>query len=160
MPDWADRAAVADYAAAGAENLGNGPAARATAERIWDRTPSTEPTVQMANHMGMQAGGASDGSIGSAVAERRRIPGAAADECDSSHVVGGLGERPEGARGNRSTSSGKFGLHNVRRSLEVRERSRHCAALRALRERRQRELRERSSCPWRQLNQSTTVATT
>jgi pimeloyl-ACP methyl ester carboxylesterase len=53
-PDWSDRAAVAEYAAAGAEILGNDPAAaRATAERIWDRTPGTEPAVQMANQMGM-----------------------------------------------------------------------------------------------------------
>ena len=54
MPDWSDRAAVAEHAAAGAENLGDDPdAARATAERIWDRTPGTEPAVQMANQMGM-----------------------------------------------------------------------------------------------------------
>ena len=54
MPDWSDRAAVAEYAAAGAEILGDDPAAaRATAERIWDRTPGTEPAVQMANQMGM-----------------------------------------------------------------------------------------------------------
>ena len=54
MPDWSDRAAVAEYAAAGAEILGNDPAAaRATAERIFDRTPSTEPAVQMANQLGM-----------------------------------------------------------------------------------------------------------
>jgi pimeloyl-ACP methyl ester carboxylesterase len=54
MPDWADRAAVAEFAAGGAEILGNDPgAARATAERIWDRTPGTEPAVQMANQMGM-----------------------------------------------------------------------------------------------------------
>src|SRR3954454_6924498 len=54
VPDWADRAAVAEFAAAGAEILGNDPrAARATAERIWDRTPGTEPAVQMANQMGM-----------------------------------------------------------------------------------------------------------
>jgi pimeloyl-ACP methyl ester carboxylesterase len=54
MPDWSDRAAVAEHAAGGAEILGNDPAtARATAERIWDRTPSTEPAVQMANQMGM-----------------------------------------------------------------------------------------------------------
>src|SRR5215204_2434674 len=54
MPDWADRAAVAEFAAAGAEILGNDPgAARATAERIWDRTPGTEPAVQMANELGM-----------------------------------------------------------------------------------------------------------
>jgi pimeloyl-ACP methyl ester carboxylesterase len=53
MPDWSDRTAVAEYAAAGAEILGDDPAAaRATAERKWDRTPSTEPAVQMANQMG------------------------------------------------------------------------------------------------------------
>ena len=54
MPDWTDREAVADSAAARADILGNDPAsARAIAERIWDRTPSTEATVQMANQMGM-----------------------------------------------------------------------------------------------------------
>ena len=54
MPDWSDRAAVAAYAATGAEILGDDPgAARATAERIWDRTPGTEPAVQMANQMGI-----------------------------------------------------------------------------------------------------------
>jgi pimeloyl-ACP methyl ester carboxylesterase len=54
MPDWSDRAAVAEFAAAGAEVLGDDPAAaRATAERIWDRTPGTDPAVQMANQMGM-----------------------------------------------------------------------------------------------------------
>jgi pimeloyl-ACP methyl ester carboxylesterase len=54
MPDWSDRAAVADFAAAGAKILGDDPvAARATAERIWDRAPSTQPAVQMANHLGM-----------------------------------------------------------------------------------------------------------
>ena len=53
MPDWSDRSAVAEHAAGGAEILGDDPAAaRATAERIWDRTPGTEPAVQMANHMG------------------------------------------------------------------------------------------------------------
>ena len=52
VPDWSDRAAVAEFAAAGAEILGDDPAAaRATAERIWDRTPGTEPAVQMANQM-------------------------------------------------------------------------------------------------------------
>src|SRR5919198_1534752 len=52
-PDWSDRDAVTEYAAAGAEILGNDPtAARSTAERIWDRTPSTEPAVQMANQLG------------------------------------------------------------------------------------------------------------
>jgi pimeloyl-ACP methyl ester carboxylesterase len=52
MPDWSDRAAVAEFAAAGAETLGDDPAAaRATAERIWGRTPGTEPAVQMANQM-------------------------------------------------------------------------------------------------------------
>lgn len=54
MPDWSDRAAVADFAAAGAEVLGNDPAAAgANAARIWDRTPTTEPAVQMANQLGM-----------------------------------------------------------------------------------------------------------
>jgi pimeloyl-ACP methyl ester carboxylesterase len=53
MPDWSDRAAVADYAAGGAEILGDDPAtARATAERTWDRTPSVDPAVQMANQLG------------------------------------------------------------------------------------------------------------
>jgi pimeloyl-ACP methyl ester carboxylesterase len=53
MPDWSDRAAVAAFAAAGAEILGDDPdAARSTAERIWDRTPSTEPAAQMANQLG------------------------------------------------------------------------------------------------------------
>lgn len=54
MPDWADRAAVVEFAAAQAEVLGDDPAqARATAGRIFDRTPGTEPAVQMANQMGM-----------------------------------------------------------------------------------------------------------
>ena len=54
MPDWTDREAVAEFAAAGAEILGDDPiAARSTAARIWDRTPGTGPPVQMANQMGM-----------------------------------------------------------------------------------------------------------
>src|SRR5262245_49449851 len=54
MPDWSDRAAVAEFATAGAEILGDDPAAaRTTAERIWDRTPGTEPAVQMANQLGI-----------------------------------------------------------------------------------------------------------
>jgi len=54
MPDWTDRDAVADFAAVGAEVLGDDPAAaRAAAARIWDRTPGTAPRVQMANQMGM-----------------------------------------------------------------------------------------------------------
>ncbi|MEU5519322.1 alpha/beta hydrolase [Streptomyces sp. NPDC047860] len=54
IPDWSDRKAVADFAAAGAEILGDDPdAARAVAARIWDRTPSTAPAVQMANQLGM-----------------------------------------------------------------------------------------------------------
>jgi pimeloyl-ACP methyl ester carboxylesterase len=54
MPDWTDRAAVAEFAASGAEILGDDPAAaRATAERIWDRTPSTELAIQMANQIGL-----------------------------------------------------------------------------------------------------------
>jgi pimeloyl-ACP methyl ester carboxylesterase len=54
MPDWSDRAAVAEFAAGGAEILGDDPAtARATAERIWTRTPGTDPAIQMANQMGL-----------------------------------------------------------------------------------------------------------
>jgi pimeloyl-ACP methyl ester carboxylesterase len=54
MPDWSDRQAVAEFAAASAEVLGDDPvAASAVAARIWDRTPSTAPPIQMANQMGM-----------------------------------------------------------------------------------------------------------
>jgi pimeloyl-ACP methyl ester carboxylesterase len=54
MPDWSDRAAVAEFAAAGAEILGDDPAAaRAAAARMWGRTPSTEPAAQLANQMAM-----------------------------------------------------------------------------------------------------------
>jgi pimeloyl-ACP methyl ester carboxylesterase len=54
MPDWTDRRAVAEFAAARAQILGDDPvAARAIAARIWDRTPGTAPPVQMANQMGM-----------------------------------------------------------------------------------------------------------
>ena len=53
-PDWADREAVAEFAAAGAEIRGDDPvAARAIAARIWDRTPGTAPAVQLANQLGM-----------------------------------------------------------------------------------------------------------
>ena len=53
MPDWADRDAVAAFAAAGAQILGDDPVtARRVAARIWDRTPGTEPAVQMANQLG------------------------------------------------------------------------------------------------------------
>lgn len=54
MPDWSDRSAVAEFAAEGAEILGDDPAAaRTTAGRRWDRTPSSEPATQMANHLGL-----------------------------------------------------------------------------------------------------------
>lgn len=54
MPDWTDREAVAESAAARAEILGDDPvSARSIAARIWDRTPGTAPRVQMANQMGM-----------------------------------------------------------------------------------------------------------
>ena len=57
MPDWSDRDAVTKYAAAGAEILGDDPAAaRAAAGRTWDRTPGTLPAVQMANQLGMAFG--------------------------------------------------------------------------------------------------------
>jgi pimeloyl-ACP methyl ester carboxylesterase len=52
MPDWTDREAVANFAAARAEILGDDPVTpRAIAARIWDRTPGTAPPVQMANQM-------------------------------------------------------------------------------------------------------------
>jgi pimeloyl-ACP methyl ester carboxylesterase len=54
MPDWSDRAAVAEHAARGAEILGDDPdAARAIAARKWDRTPGTAPALQLANQIGM-----------------------------------------------------------------------------------------------------------
>ncbi|MET9185794.1 alpha/beta hydrolase [Streptomyces tendae] len=54
MPDWTDRAAVAEFAATGAKVLGDDPvAARAIAARIWDRTPGTAAPVQLANQLGM-----------------------------------------------------------------------------------------------------------
>jgi pimeloyl-ACP methyl ester carboxylesterase len=53
-PDWADRSAVAAFAADRAELLGNDPEqARTTAARIWDRTPSSEPSVHQANQLGL-----------------------------------------------------------------------------------------------------------
>lgn len=54
QPDWSDRDAVADFAAAGAELLGNDPGdERVTASRIWDRTRSGDPAVHQANQLGM-----------------------------------------------------------------------------------------------------------
>jgi len=54
VPDWSDRAAVAEFAARGAEILGDDPAAaRTTSGRKWDRTPGTDPAVQMANQLGL-----------------------------------------------------------------------------------------------------------
>jgi pimeloyl-ACP methyl ester carboxylesterase len=54
MPDWTNRTAVAAFAAGGAEPMGNDPEqAYAIAARIWDRTPSTEPSVHQANQLGM-----------------------------------------------------------------------------------------------------------
>ena len=54
MPDWTDRDAVAEFAAAGAEIRGDDPvAAGAIAGRIWDRTPSPSPPIHMANQIGL-----------------------------------------------------------------------------------------------------------
>jgi len=54
MPDWSERARVAEFAAAGAEILGDDPAAASVrAGRIWDRTPGAGPAIQMANQMGL-----------------------------------------------------------------------------------------------------------
>jgi pimeloyl-ACP methyl ester carboxylesterase len=56
-PDWSDRDAVTEYAAQGAEILRDDPAAASlTAGRVWDRTPSTLPAVQMANQLGVMFG--------------------------------------------------------------------------------------------------------
>lgn len=53
-PDWSDPAAVAAYGAERAELLGDDPEqARATAARIWDRTPSSTPAAHEANQLGM-----------------------------------------------------------------------------------------------------------
>ncbi|MDT5039383.1 MAG: hypothetical protein QOE51_368, partial [Actinoplanes sp.] len=52
-PDWSDRTAVGVYAADGAVILGDDPEqARLTAARIWDRTPSSHPSVHVANQLG------------------------------------------------------------------------------------------------------------
>jgi pimeloyl-ACP methyl ester carboxylesterase len=54
MPDWSQRAAVAEFVTVGASIRGDdGEAARSTAERIWDRTQGSEPAVHMANQMGL-----------------------------------------------------------------------------------------------------------
>ncbi|SDR72781.1 Pimeloyl-ACP methyl ester carboxylesterase [Brevibacterium sandarakinum] len=53
QPDWTDRRAVAEYAAASAASLGNDPAqALEIAARIWDRTPTSEVSVHHANQLG------------------------------------------------------------------------------------------------------------
>lgn len=52
-PDWSDRASVAAAAADQARVLGNDPEqARATAGRIWDRTPGQDPAIHGANQSG------------------------------------------------------------------------------------------------------------
>ena len=52
MPDWDDRAAVGEFAAAGAAMLGDDPdTARVLAGRIWDRAP--RPEAQLNNHLGV-----------------------------------------------------------------------------------------------------------
>ena len=54
FPDWTDRDAVATFAAEGAELMGDDPEeSRATAARIWDRTPTRDPAVHQANQLGM-----------------------------------------------------------------------------------------------------------
>ncbi|MEV7603426.1 alpha/beta hydrolase [Kitasatospora sp. NPDC089797] len=70
-PDWADRAAVAEFAAAGAEILGDDPGtARALAARVWDRTPGTAPPVHLANQLGLAFAG-----LDCAPRWRERLPG-------------------------------------------------------------------------------------
>ena len=57
MPDWTDRAAVAAFVADASEPLGNDPEqAQATAARIWDRTPSNDPSVHQSNQLGTAFG--------------------------------------------------------------------------------------------------------
>ena len=52
-PDWADRSAVARFAAAAADAIGDdADTAHSTAERIFDRTPATDRPIQMANQLG------------------------------------------------------------------------------------------------------------
>ncbi|MFD5800282.1 alpha/beta fold hydrolase [Streptomyces sp. NPDC127020] len=73
MPDWTDREAVAEFAAAGAAILGDDPdAARTTAARVWDRTPGTAPAVQLANQLGMVFS-----ALDCAPRWRERLPGLA-----------------------------------------------------------------------------------
>ncbi|WP_432097694.1 alpha/beta fold hydrolase [Streptomyces sp. WAC 04229] len=73
MPDWTDREAVAEFAAAGAAILGDDPgAARTTAARVWDRTPGTAPAVQLANQLGMVFS-----ALDCAPRWRERLPGIA-----------------------------------------------------------------------------------
>lgn len=53
-PDWSDRAAVTGAAAEQAVLLRNDPVqARATAGRIWDRTPGQDPAIHRANQNGV-----------------------------------------------------------------------------------------------------------
>ncbi|MER7775120.1 alpha/beta hydrolase [Streptomyces sp. NPDC096191] len=73
MPDWTDREAVAEFAAAGAAILGDDPdTARTTAARVWDRTPGTDPPVQLANQLGMVFS-----ALDCAPRWRERLPGIA-----------------------------------------------------------------------------------
>lgn len=54
QPDWTDQDSVTAFAAAGAEPMGNDrEEVRATAARIWDRTPSNDLAVHQANQLGM-----------------------------------------------------------------------------------------------------------
>lgn len=54
MPDWSDRNAVMEYAAANADIMGDDPVdAMTVASRIWDRTSSDLPAIHMANQIGL-----------------------------------------------------------------------------------------------------------
>ncbi|UVI34916.1 alpha/beta fold hydrolase [Brevibacterium spongiae] len=53
-PDWTDPAAVGEYAAEAARILGDDPEeARGRAQRIWDRTDSSDPAAHLADQVGM-----------------------------------------------------------------------------------------------------------
>ena len=75
MPDWTDREAVAEFAATGAEILGDDPAvARAIAARIWDRTPGTSAPVQMANQIEWCSPSLTANPAGASACPRSRSP--------------------------------------------------------------------------------------
>src|SRR5712692_45224 len=75
MPDWTDREAVAEFAAAGAEILGDDPvAARAIAARIWDRTPGTAPRSRWPTSSAWSSPSSTANPAGASACPRSRSP--------------------------------------------------------------------------------------